>query len=44
VLLLTNRVESITSEEDDEEIKLESPVIRWKQLLGDKNPEEAKNA
>ena len=43
VLLLVNAQETIPSEEEGEEdIKLESPVIRWKKLLGNKNPEEAK--
>ena len=43
VLLLVNSRDTIPSEEDgEEEIKLESPIVRWKKLLGDKNPEEAK--
>ena len=45
VLLLVNSKDSIpASEEGEEEIKLESPIDRWKKLLGDKNPEEAKTA
>lgn len=43
VLLLVNACESIPAEEETEEdIKLGSPIVRWKQLLGNKNPEEAK--
>lgn len=43
VLLLVNDKESIPAEEEGEEdIKLESPVVRWKKLIGNKNPEEAK--
>ena len=43
VLLLVNKVDSIPAEEEGEEdIKLESPVVRWKKLIGHKNPEEAK--
>ena len=43
VLLLVNDKEFIPAEEEGEEdIKLESPVVRWKKLLGNKNPEEAK--
>ena len=44
VLLLVNDKESIPAEEEGEEdIKLESPVVRWKKLIGNKNPEEAKS-
>ena len=43
VLLLVNDKESVPAEiEGEEEVKLESPVVRWKKLLGNKNPEEAK--
>lgn len=43
VLLLVNKVDSIPAEEDGEEdIKLEAPVVRWKKLIGNKSPEEAK--
>ena len=43
VLLLVNSRETIPAEEDgEEEVKLESPIVRWKKLLGDKTPEEAK--
>lgn len=46
ILLLVNRYEFIPRDpekEDSEDIKLESPVIRWKQLLGNMNPETARN-
>ena len=43
VLLLVNKVDTIPAEEEGEEdIKLESPVVRWKKLIGHKSPEEAK--
>ena len=43
VLLLVNACDSIPAEDETEEdIKLESPVIRWKKLLGSRAPEEAK--
>ena len=42
VLLLINKVDSVWSEEKQEDVKLESPIVRWKQLIGNKNPEEAK--
>lgn len=37
-----NRVESVYDEQNEEDVKLESPIIRWKRLLGDKDPAEAK--
>lgn len=43
VLLMINKTESIVDEETEEEIKLESPIVRWKKLLGDKDPAEAKS-
>lgn len=42
VLLLINKVESVWNEDMGEETKLESPIIRWKHLIGDKDPAEAK--
>ena len=44
VMLLINASEKIENPEDPdgEEIKLESPVVRWKQLMGDKMPEVSK--
>lgn len=44
-MLLVNSRETIQAEEEGEEdIKLENPVLRWKKLLGDKDPELAKTA
>lgn len=43
VLLLVNACESIPAEDErDEDVKLDSPVLRWKKLLGSRSPEEAK--
>lgn len=43
VLLLVNDKEIVPAQEEGEEdVKLESPVVRWKKLLGNRNPEEAK--
>ena len=43
VLLLVNDKETVPAEEEgEEEIKLDSPVVRWKKLIGNRNPEEAK--
>ena len=43
VLLLVNAVDSIPAvNQDEEDVKLETPIVRWKKLLGNKNPEEAK--
>ena len=43
VLLLTNSVDVIAAEvEGEEDIKLESPVIRWKKMIGNKDLDEAK--
>ena len=38
VMLLVNKVDYIPHPNDPmaEDIKLEAPVVRWKQLLGDK--------
>ena len=45
VLLLVNARETIPAEDETEEdIKLESPVVRWKKMLGEKMPEDAKQA
>ena len=41
VMLLVNSVEKIENA-DGEEIKLAAPVTRWKELIGDKQPEVAK--
>ena len=43
VMLLVNKVEKIPNEDPTmEDIILEAPVIRWKKLLGDKQPEVAR--
>lgn len=42
-MLLVNKVEKIPNEDPTmEDIILEAPVIRWKKLLGDKQPEVAR--
>ena len=45
VMLLINSKDTIEDPEDEEgeDIKLEPPFMRWKQLLGCKDPEEAKS-
>jgi murein L,D-transpeptidase YafK len=43
VLLLINKVEEVWDEERGEDVKLESPIVRWKQLIGDKDPEVARS-
>ena len=42
VLILINKVESVYDEAREEDVKLDSPIIRWKKLIGDKDPSEAK--
>jgi nucleoside diphosphate kinase len=42
VLLLINKVDKVYDEVKEEDVKLESPIIRWKKLIGDKDPAEAK--
>ena len=42
VLLLINKVEQAWDEKAGEEVKLESPIVRWKYLIGDKDPEVVK--
>jgi len=41
IFLLINKVDKVYDPEKELEVKLESPIIRWKQLLGDKNPDTA---
>jgi hypothetical protein len=41
VLLLINKVDTIWSEEKGMDIKLESPIVRWKKLIGNMSPEVA---
>ena len=38
ILLLINKVDMVWDDERQEEVKLESPIVRWKRLLGDKDP------
>ena len=38
VLLLINKVDEVWDEELGEDTKLESPITRWKKLIGDKDP------
>jgi nucleoside diphosphate kinase len=42
VLLIINKVETVYDEKKEEDVKLETPIIRLKQLIGDKDPSEAK--
>jgi hypothetical protein len=42
VLLLINKVDKVWDEEKQEDVKLESPIIRWKKLIGNKDTEVAK--
>ena len=42
ILLLINKVEMVYDEKAGEEVKLESPITRWKQLIGNRDPEVAK--
>lgn len=42
VLLLINKVDTIWDEEKQEDVVLESPIVRWKKLIGNKDPETAK--
>ena len=41
-MLLINKVDKKYDEEKEEEVKLEDPIKRWKRLLGNKDPAEAK--
>lgn len=42
ILLLINKTDTVWSEEAQEDVKLESPITRWKHLIGNKDPEVAK--
>lgn len=42
VMILINKVESVFDEAKGEDVKLESPIVRWKALIGNKDPAEAK--
>ena len=41
VMLLINKVEETWSDQKAEMVKLESPIVRWKELIGHMDPEEA---
>ena len=43
VLLLINKVNEVWDEERGENVALGSPIERWKNLIGDMDPEAAKN-
>ena len=43
VFLLINKVDTVWSEEAGMDVKLESPIVRWKRLIGHKDPEDAKS-
>ena len=43
VILLINKVDTVWSEEAGMDVKLESPIVRWKKLIGNKDPDEAKD-
>jgi len=43
VLLLTNSRDTIPAKVDGEDdIKLDNPVVRWKRMIGHKDPDDAK--
>lgn len=42
ILLLINKTDTVWSEEAQEDVKLDSPITRWKQLIGNRDPEVAK--
>jgi len=42
VLLIINKVDKIYDEEKEEDVKIGDPITRWKKLIGDKDPQEAK--
>ena len=39
---MVNKVESVYDEAKEEDVKLESPIVRWKKMIGDKDPVEAR--
>ena len=43
ILLLINKVETMWDEAKEEDVKLESPITRWKKLVGAKDPVDAKS-
>jgi hypothetical protein len=38
---LINSKDKVWNPELEIDVKLDSPIVRWKELLGDMNPEEA---
>lgn len=42
IMLLINKVEKVFDAEKELEVKLESPIVRWKELIGDRSPDVAK--
>ena len=42
ILLLINKKDTKYDEEKGEDVPLEDPITRWKNLLGPPNPEDAK--
>ena len=43
IMLLINKVNEVWDEELGENVQLGSPIERWKKLIGDMDPEVAKN-
>ena len=43
ILLLINKIDKVYDPEREVEVKLESPIVRWKDLLGDKDPDAARS-
>ena len=41
ILLLINKIDQVYDPEKELDVKLESPIVRWKQLLGNKDPDQA---
>ena len=41
VLLLINKVDQVWDENKQEDVKLESPIVRWKNLIGNRDPDVA---
>lgn len=42
ILLLINKVEHVWDQEAQEEVKLDTPIVRWKRLIGHRDPDHAK--
>lgn len=43
IFLLINKIDKVYDMEREMEVKLESPIVRWKELIGHKDPAEAGN-